>query len=705
MKIKIYLITLLITILSYSTLAEEPVYFADANLKAAVEETLDVNYPTPLNTIYVDDDAVNDPGPFDPQISDVDEDGSLEHPFDTIREAIDVAENGCAVLIYPGIYTEGITFSGKALTVQGIATHSGIPVLENPNSIAVAFENGEGPDSVLQNFVIRNSFMAVFIDDCSPTITNLTIVDNQYDIGPYDSAQPDISNCIIRNNINNNIFEIDACYSCIEGTSHGQGNFSLDPLFVDPDNGDYHLISEQGRYSPQDNIWIHDEITSPCIDAGDPDIKPLDEPLPNGDRINIGAYGGTPYASMSDSDLERPVYFADANLKAAVEETLGVTDPTPSDMLRLTFLYANDREISNLTGLEYATNLQNLGFRNNQINDISLLSGLTKLDVLNLDFNPLDDISPLSELINLRFLYMQVSQISDLSSLSNLTKLQSLCLGGNQISDLSPLSELTNLSLLWLPGNQINDLSPLAGLMSLEILYLQENQISDISALTGLTELTQLHLLHNQISDISALAGLVNLTNLRLENNQISDISALAGLTNLEVLYLAENQISDISILANLTNLTELLLEVNQINDISLSVLANLTNLTSLSLARNQISDISVLAGLTNLEKLWLYDNQISDISALTGLTNLTQLNLGTNQISDISVLSGMANMQYLTLNNNQISDISALTGLMNLKTLFIQNIPLNQDACDIYIPQILENNPGINIYFYPCSN
>jgi hypothetical protein len=45
------------------------------------------------------------------------------------------------------------------------------------------------------------------------------------------------------------------------------------------------------------------------------------------------------------------------------------------------------------------------------------------------------------------------------------------------------------------------------------------------------------------------------------------------------------------------------------------------------------------------------------------------------------------------------------LNGLMNLKYLFLQNNPLNQDACDIYIPQIHENNPGIDIRHDPCNN
>jgi hypothetical protein len=36
-------------------------------------------------TWYVDDDAPGDPGPGDPTISDLNEDGSAEHPFDAIQ--------------------------------------------------------------------------------------------------------------------------------------------------------------------------------------------------------------------------------------------------------------------------------------------------------------------------------------------------------------------------------------------------------------------------------------------------------------------------------------------------------------------------------------------------------------------------------------------------------------------------------------------
>jgi hypothetical protein len=63
--------------------------------------------------------------------------------------------------------------------------------------------------------------------------------------------------------------------------------------------GDYHLKSQAGRWDPVSETWVKDDITSPAIDAGDPDSPIGAEPFPNGGRINLGAYGGTAEASKS----------------------------------------------------------------------------------------------------------------------------------------------------------------------------------------------------------------------------------------------------------------------------------------------------------------------------------------------------------------------------------------------------------------------
>jgi hypothetical protein len=121
--------------------------------------------------------------------------------------------------------------------------------------------------------------------------------------GIYNSANRSeiiLTNCILWGNTPVQIEgEAIVSYSNIQGGLPGEGNIDVDPLFADPDNGDYHLKSQAGRWEPNDGRWTMDDVTSPCIDAGDPRSDYSAEPQPNGQRINIGAYGGTPEASLS----------------------------------------------------------------------------------------------------------------------------------------------------------------------------------------------------------------------------------------------------------------------------------------------------------------------------------------------------------------------------------------------------------------------
>jgi hypothetical protein len=248
-------------------------------------------------TIYVD--AVN---------GDDNNDGlTLETALATIQKGIDSAVDGEVVLVYPALYQEEINFMGKSITVQGVVVSpAGVPVLQNPGDFAVSFYSGEGRDSILKNFIISDSFMGVFIASGSPTISNLTIVNNKYGIEAYVDSEPGIDNIIFWNNTDGDLFGCEARYSCIERGGEGESNITDDPLFVDPNSGDYHLRSERGRYWPEYDIWVLDKVTSPCIDRGAPNIYLADEPVPNGGRINMGAYGGTVEASLSPSGQPSP---------------------------------------------------------------------------------------------------------------------------------------------------------------------------------------------------------------------------------------------------------------------------------------------------------------------------------------------------------------------------------------------------------------
>ena len=105
----------------------------------------------------------------------------------------------------------------------------------------------------------------------SGTLNNVTIYNNEY--SSLTSTTLTVNNSIIDDFIPSTS---PVSYSNIIGgwgeTNNINGNISIAPLFIDPENGDYNLMS-----------------TSPCLDTGNPDSDYNDV---DGSRNDMGAFGG-----------------------------------------------------------------------------------------------------------------------------------------------------------------------------------------------------------------------------------------------------------------------------------------------------------------------------------------------------------------------------------------------------------------------------
>jgi len=275
--------------------------------------------------------------------------------YDYFRYAIGEANPGDQIVVSPGIYNEPINFNGKNLTISstdpGNLAMVAATVIEGDNQ-AVTFSRGEDANCVLAGFTITNANNGISCFGSSPTITNCSIIGNVSNgIKLYMGSNPIVSNCIIAGNsdsavamfkftagriqffnsptitnctivdnsnigisegiptvvnsiIYGNFVQIAGSsavvnYSNVQSGFPDEGNIDADPLFADAANGEYHLKSQAGRWDPVSQSWVIDNVTSPCIDSGNPSSTVVLEPVPNGGLINMGTYGGTAEASKS----------------------------------------------------------------------------------------------------------------------------------------------------------------------------------------------------------------------------------------------------------------------------------------------------------------------------------------------------------------------------------------------------------------------
>jgi VCBS repeat-containing protein len=368
------------------------------------------------------------------------------------------------------------------------------------------------------------------------------------------------------------------------------------------------------------------------------------------------------------------------------------------------------QNITELDGMEYLVNVNELQLSNNQVTDLSPLKGLDNLQILNVSNNQISDLSSLgpTDLVGLNTLYLNGNPVQDVGGLKDLPNLIELRLSAltatvvntSDIAGLTDAGGFSSLERLWLQDNSLSGLSGLENRSNLKELWISGNALSDISTVSNLSNLTILDLGGNIVEDVSGLESLANLTLLDLNNNTLGasatgNVDKLTSLVNLQTLDLTNNPSMSCRQLQTLID-TRGASPTGPVSPGAPIPGSNCTEpLATLFSATN--GDLqSCMDQLMAANPSWLLGNDVTgtfacnnmtngDLSGMEYLVNLMGFEADNSNISDISLLASLAGLTVLRLDGNDITDLSALSSTDGTTV----NTPLLQELH-------LANNSGI---------
>ncbi len=149
------------------------------------------------------------------------EEGTEEHPFNTINECIDIADDGFIIVAKDAVYVENINFDGKLITIKSANGPENCIIDGNQNGSVVTFENNEDSTSILDGFTLIHglgdgtwSFWSgggITTDNSSPTVKNCIITNNTCPfigagVASWNESSPTFINCMIYENLDVGVF-------------------------------------------------------------------------------------------------------------------------------------------------------------------------------------------------------------------------------------------------------------------------------------------------------------------------------------------------------------------------------------------------------------------------------------------------------------------------------------------------------------------
>ena len=256
---------------------------------------------------------------------------------------------------------------------------------------------------------------------------------------------------------------------------------------------------------------------------------------------------GDEIVTIKDEKLLESIMYYDKNSDGKLSK---------SEMENITDLYISP-EVTDLTGLEYATNVRDLSvcFASDSL-DFSKMS-LDKVDSLMLQYYDSVDLSIIEKCSNITYLNINTYQMAspELKNLNKCTKLERLNLNNILFSNFTKLSGLTNLEFIHMRYDASNekvdtDLTGIENLVNLKEIEMTNANFKNINSLGKLSQLTRVELSNNTgIADLSCLANCKDMKHFVASYSDLSDISFVKDWNKLDYINVAGTKIKDASVL------------------------------------------------------------------------------------------------------------------------------------------------------------
>ncbi|MDT8860356.1 carboxypeptidase regulatory-like domain-containing protein [Alkalihalobacillus sp. MEB130] len=387
----------------------------------------------------------------------------------------------------------------------------------------------------------------------------------------------------------------------------------------------------------------------------------------------------------------------DENLEEAVRSELGIQSRalTVHDLEQIKRLHIYHSNISDLTGLEHAKNLESLYANNNNITNLEPLSTLTNLSFINVNNNEIEDLLPVTKMEGLGYLQIESNKLTNINLLLEIERLYAVAITSNaldlsdgsdarivietlQEKDVHVAFEFTQeFNLNYYIGDVLIDLTwdirfDDSHIASFEV-FVDEVNVGAVGRDTRNFEITGLEPETTYIIEVVAIGYDGMPKNTSWTHEIITASEPRGEIVTFEDATL-EQRIRE-----------RLWVHGREIRD------SDLEDLTSLSIYWQDISSLSGLEHATNLRSLYLHGLSVDDLSPIYQLEKLEELSLYDMGLEEISWVTNLSELRHLSLSYNNITDISPILELTKLESLDIWGNSLDLSLQSKTMEQIAE--------------